>query len=265
MSYQGKVVFVAGGTSGINLGMAEAFAACGARVGVLSRSEKKVESAVAALNVHGSGAMGFASDVRDYEAVASALSRTVDTWGPIDVLISGAAGNFLSLASQLSPNAFKAVIDIDLLGTFNVLRAAYQHLRKPGAVVLNVTAPQAWIPTAFQVHACAAKAGVDQVTRTCALEWGPEGVRVNAIAPGPIADTEGMRRLAPDPAIANALIASVPCRRYGRVDEIARVALWLCSSDASYITGVVLPVDGGWSLAGSAGLTQAVVTAGGVG
>lgn len=258
MDYRDKVVFVAGGTSGINLGIARGFAAAGARVAVLSRKAEKVESAVAELKALGGKARGFAVDVRDFEGIGAALQQTAESWGPLDVLVSGAAGNFLSPAATLSSNAFKTVVDIDLLGTFNVLRAAFAHLRKPGACVVNITAPQAWLPTPFQIHACAAKAGVDQVTRTSALEWGPLGIRVNGIAPGPIADTEGMRRLAPNAEVTRNIINSIPCRRYGTVEEIAKAALWLCSEDASYISGVILPVDGGWSLGGSGAMMSAM-------
>ena len=243
MRFKGKVVFVAGGTSGINLGIAEGFARAGARVAVLSRRQEKVDAAVAGLERLGA------------EAIESALAATARQWGPIDVLVSGAAGNFLAPAAKLSANAFKSVVDIDLLGTFNVLRAAYDHLRKPGASVINITAPQAWQPMPYQVHACAAKAGVDQVTRTTAMEWGPAGIRVNGIAPGPIADTEGMRRLAPTEAVVQAVIRSVPIGRMGTVDDIARAALWLSSEDADYVSGVILPVDGGWSLGGASGMT----------
>ncbi len=258
MNYRDKVAFVAGGTTGINLGIANAFAEAGAKVAVLSRKPENVEAAVAALKAHGGEVLGFSADVRDADAVSASLAQAAETWGPIDALISGAAGNFLSPADKLSPNAFKTVVDIDLIGTFNVLRSAHPFLRKPGAAVINITAPQAWLPTVYQVHACAAKAGVDQVTRTCALEWGPAGIRVNGIAPGPIADTEGMRRLAPTPAATQALVASVPVRRYGTIQEIAKAALWLCSEDAGYVTGVILPVDGGWSLAGSGAMSAAM-------
>ncbi|MGH8460384.1 MAG: SDR family oxidoreductase [Stenotrophobium sp.] len=251
MDYRNKTVFVAGGTSGINLGIAEAFAAAGARVAVLSRSQEKVDAAVAGLRASGAEAIGYAADVRDYAAVIDAMAATHRKWGDLDVLISGAAGNFLAPAAQLSANAFKTVIDIDLLGGFNVMRAAFEYLRKPGAAIINISAPQAWLPTPFQIHACAAKAGIDQVTRTAAMEWGPLGIRVNGIAPGPIADTEGMRRLAPTAAAEKAITGSVPLRRYGTRSEIAKVALWLCSEDAAYVTGAILPVDGGWSLGGS--------------
>lgn len=258
MSFANKVVFVAGGTTGINFGIAESFIEQGARVAVLSRSQDKVDAAVEALKAKGGKAIGFAADVRSFDALDAAMAATATQWGAIDVLISGAAGNFVAPAATLSANGFKTVIDIDLLGTFNVMRAAYPHLRKPGAAIVNITAPQAWLPTPYQIHVCAAKAGIDQVTRTAAIEWGPEGVRVNAIAPGPIGETEGMRRLAPTPAAEKAWTDSVPLRRWGSKGEIAKAAQWLCSDGASYVTGVVLPVDGGWSLGGSSAMTRAV-------
>lgn len=254
MDYQNKTVFVAGGTSGINLGIARGFAQQGARLAVLSRKQEKVDAAVQELQGLGAEAIGFSADVRDYEAVEKALSDTASQFGDIDVLISGAAGNFLAPALGLSANAFKTVVDIDLLGTFNVMRAAYAFLKKPGASVINITAPQSWLPTPMQIHACSAKAGVDQVTRTLAMEWGPAGVRVNAIAPGPIEGTEGMDRLSPNPEAIKKLTQTIPLQRYGQKEEIAEAALWLCSDKASYINGIILPVDGGWSLGGSMGM-----------
>ena len=113
------------------------------------------------------------------------------------MLVSGAAGNFVAAVNAQSSNGFRAVVDIDLIGTFNVMRAAYPHLTKPGAAVINISAPQSFIPMRYQASACAAKAGVDQLTRVLALEWGGDGIRVNSISPGPIAGTEGMRKLAP--------------------------------------------------------------------
>jgi NAD(P)-dependent dehydrogenase (short-subunit alcohol dehydrogenase family) len=251
-SFSGAHVFVAGGTSGINLGIAQAFARAGARVSVLSRSQDKVDAATALLRELGADATGFAADVRDHAAVEAALRDAHAKFGDIDVLVSGAAGNFPARAASLSPNGFKSVIDIDLLGTFHVLRAAFAFLRKPGASVINISAPQAFQPLPLQMHVCAAKAGVDMVTRVAALEWGPQGVRVNSIAPGPIEGTEGMQRLAPTPELSQQIAQSVPLQRYGRVQEVADACLWLASPAATYVTGAVIPVDGGWSLAGAA-------------
>ncbi|UFS93204.1 SDR family oxidoreductase [Nocardia huaxiensis] len=252
--FSGRTVFVAGGTSGINLGVAQAFAREGAAVAVLSRSPVKVEAAVATLAEYRVPAVGFAADVREYDAVAEAMSAASDQLGEFDVLVSGAAGNFPATARDMSARAFAAVVDIDLKGTFHVLRAAYEHLRKPGATVINISAPQSSIAMELQAHACAAKAGVDMVTRVCALEWGPVGIRVNAIAPGPISGTEGMARLAPTPDLESLVTDSVPLGRYGVAQEIADCCLWLASPMASYVTGAVIPVDGGWSLGGASQL-----------
>ena len=250
INYENKTVFVAGGTSGINLGIARGFAQAGAKVAVMSRSEEKVEAAVALLKKDGSDAFGSAADVRDVDAVSNVLTKTHERCGEIDVLISGAAGNFPALAHDLSPNGFKAVVDIDLLGSFNVLKIGFQFLSKSGASVINISAPQAINPMQGQIHVCAAKAGVDMLTRVLAMEWGELGIRVNSIIPGPIDKTEGMRRLAPTANARQAVASSVPLGRMGTVEDIAQAALWLASPLASYINGAVIPVDGGWSLGG---------------
>ena len=254
INYENKTVFVAGGTSGINLGIARGFAQAGAKVAVMSRSEKKVEAAVALLKKDGSDAFGSAADVRDVDAVSNVLTKTHERCGEIDVLISGAAGNFPALAHDLSPNGFKAVVDIDLLGSFNVLKIGFQFLSKSGASVINISAPQAINPMQGQIHVCAAKAGVDMLTRVLAMEWGELGIRVNSIIPGPIDKTEGMRRLAPTASARQAVKNSVPLGRMGTVEDIAQAALWLASPLASYINGAVIPVDGGWSLGGDSAI-----------
>lgn len=242
--YRGKNVFVFGGTSGINLGIAHGFAAAGAHLSVASRNPDKVEAARAALS-HTHPALGFSLDVRDWDAVKAAVDAHVAERGSIDVLISGAAGNFPAPATAISSKGFRTVTDIDTLGTFNVMRASYDALVKPGASVINISAAQAWIAMPLQVHVCAAKAGVDMITRCLAMEWGREGIRINSVAPGPIAGTEGMARLAPTPEAEARVNASVPLGRMGTVDEIADACLFLCSDAARYISGAVIPVDGG--------------------
>jgi NAD(P)-dependent dehydrogenase (short-subunit alcohol dehydrogenase family) len=263
--FSGKTVFVSGGTSGINLGVAHAFAAAGARLAVLSRKQDKVEAAVAALKAHGGEVLGYAADVRDPAAVEAALKDAAARLRGIDVLVSGAAGNFPAPALGISPNGFKSVMDIDVLGSFHVLRAAFPLLNKPGASILNISAPQAYVPMELQMHVCAAKAGVDMITRVAAMEWGPAGVRVNSVTPGPIEGTEGMSRLAPNAAAQKEVKDSVPLGRYGSTADIAEACLWLASPAAGYVTGVVLPVDGGWSLAGlsvsSAGIKRVMAGA----
>jgi NAD(P)-dependent dehydrogenase (short-subunit alcohol dehydrogenase family) len=251
--YSGKTVFVAGGTSGINLGIALAFARAGAKVAVLSRSQDKVDAAVALLKGARSGAeaIGFSADVREMPNVEAALDKTKSTFGSIDVLVSGAAGNFPAPAMGISSKGFKAVVDIDLVGTFHVLRAAFPHMTQPGGCIINITAPQSYVPMEMQMHVCAAKAGVDMVTRVAALEWGPLGVRVNSVSPGPITETEGMNRLAPTEQLRAVVTDSVPLKRFGTAGDIANCCLWLGSPMASYVTGAVIPVDGGWGLGGA--------------
>ena len=252
-NFSGTTVFVAGGTSGINLGIAESFATRGARLVVASRSQEKVDGAVEKLKCYGAGAIGFSADVRDYEKLAGVFATAHETCGDIDVLISGAAGNFPIHAENLSANGFKTVIDIDLNGTFNVLRAALPYLRRPGASVINITAPQSEMVVSAQAHVCAAKAGIDQLTRVLALEWGKYGIRVNAISPGPIAGTEGMERLSPKSDSGRQdLLRSIPLGRMGLPSDIGNMALFLSSPLASYITGAIIPVDGGWVLNGGA-------------
>jgi NAD(P)-dependent dehydrogenase (short-subunit alcohol dehydrogenase family) len=252
--FTNRVVFVAGGTSGINLGIAEAYAEAGAKLAVMSRSQERVEEAKRQLRSFGGEVVGYSADVRSFDATKAALKATHDALGAIDVLISGAAGNFPSSALGMSANGFKAVVDIDLLGTFNVLRGAHEFLRKPGAVAVNISAPQALIPVPLQAHVCAAKAGVDMLTRVLAIEWGGDGIRINSVVPGPIEGTEGMARLAPTPAAMRSVAAGVPLGRLGQKQDVANLVLFLASPWASYITGAVIPVDGGWSTNGAGGL-----------
>ncbi|MET0248185.1 MAG: SDR family oxidoreductase [Sphingobium sp.] len=246
----GKVAFIAGGSSGINLGVALGFAQAGAKVALISRSPEKIESAAQSLRNQGFDAIGFAADVRDFAAVDQMLSATRDKWGEIDIILSGAAGNFVAPAKELSANGFKTVVDIDLLGTFNVFRASYPYIRKPGASLIAITAGQATQPMMNQVHACAAKAGVNMVTKCLALEWGPEGIRVNGIAPGPIADTEGMRRLTPTAEAEEAYKRTIPMGIYGEKRDIANLSIFLSTNAARYITGAIIECDGGSGLTG---------------
>ena len=243
----GRSAIVFGGTSGINLGIARALSVAGARTYVVSRSPGRVEEAVALLRETGE-ADGAAADVRNFNAVALAAEQAATLAGGLDIVVSGAAGNFLASAETLSSNGFRTVIDIDLVGSFHVAKACFPHLRTPGASVINITAPQAVKPMLDQVHACAAKAGVNMLTKCLALEWGPKGVRVNAISPGAISNTEGMRRLAPYPASVEAIAEGLPLRRFGRIEEIGAAACFLASSASDYVTGLVMDVDGGLML-----------------
>ncbi|MGQ0647541.1 MAG: SDR family oxidoreductase [Gemmatimonadaceae bacterium] len=247
----GKAAFVAGGTSGINLEIARALVEYGASVAVFSRNAERVNNAVRDLSSGGGRVLGYVGDVREYPGIERALHHAGESLGPLDIVVSGAAGNFLCPASQLSANGFRTVVDIDLNGTFNVLRSAYPLLRKPGASIINISAPQATVAYFGQAHVSAAKAGVDMLTRSLALEWAREGVRVNAIVPGPILDTEGMARLATTPEIRSAWEQANPMRRFGTGREVANVALFLCSDAASYVNGAIVHCDGGQVLGGA--------------
>jgi peroxisomal 2,4-dienoyl-CoA reductase len=188
--------------------------------------------------------------VRNYEEVEKAIAQTVEKFGKIDIVVNGAAGNFLCWAEELSSNGFGTVIDIDTKGTFNVCRAAIAELKKTKGQILNISATLHLAATPMQIHVSAAKAGVDAMTRNLAVELGKFGIRVNGIAPGPIEDTEGMKRLLPE-ELKEKITKKIPLRRFGRIKDIEDSAIFLCSDAASYISGVTLVVDGGHWLLGT--------------
>jgi NAD(P)-dependent dehydrogenase (short-subunit alcohol dehydrogenase family) len=259
--YKGKTVFITGGGSGINLGIARNFAALGAHVAICGRTQEKLDAAAVelrALNQHAGGkVLPVTADVRDPAALESAFARTRDELGPIDVLVSGAAGNFLVPAEALSPNGFKTVVDIDLLGSFHASRGAFEQLKQTRGCIIYISAGQSFSPHAYQVHVAAAKAGIDIMMKNLAIEWGKHGIRTHSIVPGPIEGTEGMKRLS-NPKMDEQNKRIIPLRRYGTVDDIGHAAVFLASPLASYITGVVLCVDGGSNLVGSAVWNQMV-------
>ena len=239
-----RVALVTGGGTGICRGIALEFARHGCHVAITSRRMEHLEPTVAELRAAGVRALARAADVRDPSAVGDAVSAVVSELGRLDILINGAAGNFVCLAENLSSNGFGTVVDIDLKGTFNVSRAALPHLKARGGSVINISATLPYLGTMGQSHAAAAKAGIDSLTRTLAVEWGPHGIRVNGIAPGPIEGTEGVRRLTSE-ASRDQAVRTCPLGRLGTTDDIAGAALFLCSNAASYVNGVTLVVDGG--------------------
>ncbi|MBZ5560125.1 MAG: SDR family oxidoreductase [Acidobacteriia bacterium] len=238
------VALITGGGTGICRGIALAFAAHGCDVAITSRKIEHLEPTRDELRARGVRAFAKAADVRDPAAVNDAVAAVVTELGRIDILVNGAAGNFICLAEHLSPNGFGTVVDIDLKGTFNVSKAALPHLKARGGSVINISATLPYLGTMGQSHAAAAKAGIDSLTRTLACEWGPLGIRVNGIAPGPIEGTEGVTRLTNEKSRAGA-IAQCPLGRLGTVDDIANASLYLASGAASYVNGVTLVVDGG--------------------
>ena len=247
---QGRVVFVTGGATGITGGVARAFAEHGAKLAITSRKEENLIAQKQFIEENGGKCFAVAADVRDYAAVENAIAWTVEEYGHIDIVVNGAAGNFHCAADQLSANGFGTVVDIDTKGTFNVCRAAFEELKKSKGQILNISATLHYLATPMQIHVSAAKAGVDAITRNLSVEWGRHGIRVNGIAPGPIEDTEGMKRLLPD-AVKAMMVKKIPVGRFGRIADIENAALFLTSDAASYINGVTLVVDGGSWLLGT--------------
>jgi NAD(P)-dependent dehydrogenase (short-subunit alcohol dehydrogenase family) len=248
--FSGKTVFVTGGGSGINLGIARAFAGLGANIGICGRSQERLDAAATGLRELGAKVSATSADVRLPEQLQAAMNASRDTIGDIDILVCGAAGNFLVQGENLSFNGFKTVIDIDLVGSFNASRIAFEQLKRTRGSIIFITAPMAHLPHAYQAHVGPAKAGVEMLMKNLALEWGPYGIRSNSIIPGFIEDTEGMRRISSEADTTN-FIQNIPLRRMGMTHEIGQAAAFLSSPLAAYITGTSLWVDGGQALSGS--------------
>ena len=248
--FSGKTVFVTGGGSGINLGIARTFAGLGADIGICGRSQERLDAAAAGLREIGAKVSATSADVRMPDQLQSAMNASRDALGDIDVLICGAAGNFLVKGENLSFNGFKTVVDIDLVGSFNTSRVAFDQLKRTRGSILFVTAPMAMMPHAYQAHVGPAKAGVEMLMKNLALEWGPYGIRSNSIIPGFVGDTEGMRRISSTKDSGD-FVANIPLRRMGVTQEIGEAAAFLASPLAAYITGTSLWVDGGQALSGS--------------
>ena len=247
---QGKTALVTGGGTGITGGGARALSEAGARVCISSRKAENLEAMKNTIERAGGECLALPADVRDFAAVENAVNETVKNFGALDIVVNGAAGNFLCGANELSANGFGTVLDIDAKGTFNVCRAAFEELKKTRGQILNISATLHLSATPMQIHVSAAKAAVDAMTRNLAVEWGKFGIRANGIAPGPIEDTEGMRRLLPEP-LKEKLAKKIPLQRFGRIRDIENAAVFLCSDAASYINGVTLVVDGGHWLLGT--------------
>jgi peroxisomal 2,4-dienoyl-CoA reductase len=241
---KGRAALVTGGGTGICRGIALALADAGCDVAIASRKIEHLEPTAGEIRQRRVRAVAVAGDVRIPADVDGMVSRTVEAFGRLDVLVNGAAGNFVCLADKLSPNGFGTVVDIDLKGTFNVSRAAHPHLQKQGGTILNISATLQLLGTVGQSHAAAAKAGIDSLTRTLAVEWGPHRIRVNGLAPGPVEGTEGVARLT-TPASRKMIEEHCPLGRMASIDEVATAAVFLCSDAASMITGVTLVLDGG--------------------
>ncbi|MBM4168646.1 MAG: SDR family oxidoreductase [Ignavibacteria bacterium] len=258
--FKGKTVFITGGGSGINLGIAKNFAAVGANIGICGRKQERLDNAARELGLIGAEVVAHAADVRKFHMLEEALERTRNELGPVDVLVCGAAGNFPISAEEMSAGGFKVVVDIDLIGSFNAARAAFPQLKETKGNIVFVSAGMSFMPYAYQAHVGAAKAGIDNLMKNLALEWGKYGIRSNSVVPGPIEGTEGMKRLAPGD-LGEKLKSSIPLGRFGTVDEIGPLVVFLASPLASYITGSVVVSDGGQNLPGSGVFNQILAEA----
>ncbi len=258
--FSGRVALVTGGGTGVGRGIAKALARYGADLAIVSRKPENLHHAadeIAAAT--GRRCLPLTADVRQPEAVESAVDRTIQDLGRLDIVVNNAAGNFFCPSSELSPNGFGAVIDIDAKGTWNVSRAAYRaRFKDHGGQILNISATLHYGGTPGQLHVAAAKAAVDAMTRTLAVESAPRGVRVNAIAPGPIGDTEGARRLFPGEQ-GERLRSMIPIGRLGTIEDIVNLALFVLSEAGSNLNGAILVSDGGLCLTGRFGLDQSVI------
>jgi peroxisomal 2,4-dienoyl-CoA reductase len=241
---RGRVALVTGGGTGICRGIALALASAGCDLAITSRSLEHLAPTAADIERLGVRCVALTGDVRNPDDIDAVVRGTADALGRLDIVVNGAAGNFVCPADKLSPNGFGAVVDIDLKGTFNVSRAAFPLLREHGGAILNISATLQLLGTIGQAHASAAKAGVDALTRTLAAEWGPSKIRVNGLAPGPVDATEGVRRLT-TAASRKVIEEHCPLGRLATIDEVATAALFLCSDAAAFITGVTLVIDGG--------------------
>jgi NAD(P)-dependent dehydrogenase (short-subunit alcohol dehydrogenase family) len=238
----GRNVVVTGGGSGLGAEMARRFAELGAHPVVLGRRQEKLDEVVAEIRARGGQATALPCDVRDPAAVERAAAQIER----VDGLVNNAAGNFLAAAEDLSSNGFKAVVDIVLNGTFHCTSSFGKKMiaARKGAIV-NIVTTYAWTGSAFVLPSACAKAGVLAMTRSLAVEWAAYGIRVNAIAPGPVPTEGAFSRLMPDPKLIEMAKERVPLKRFGTPLEIADAAVFLLSDGAGYVTGDCLTVDGG--------------------
>lgn len=245
----GKTALITGAGSGINKGIALHFARHGANIVMVGRRQEKLDETRVEIEALGGKALGCSADVRDYDGLAAAAAQGAAAFGRYNIVVAGAAGNFIAPADKLSANGFGAVIDIDLKGTFNTFRSCSEYFADSDVSLIAISAPQANNPMPMQSHACAAKAGIEMLIKTLAIEWGPKGVRVNGLSPGYVADTVGGDLFMSEDDGA-ALKQRIPLQRVTNVSEMAEMALMLSTPVSAYMTGHIIALDGGISLVG---------------
>jgi len=244
---KGRVALITGGGSGIGLEIATTYAKLGASVMLVGRNEERVRIAAQAITEMGGIAAARKTDVRNYDEVKATVEATVEQFGSLDILVNNAAGNFVCATAELSPRGWQTVIDIDLNGTFHGCHAAYPYLKQSthgGSIISIITmlGVTGWPQAA---HAAAAKGGILSLSRTLAVEWGGEGIRVNTISPGPIGDTEGVQRMYIEGGRGELEMKKTALGRFGKKEDIANAAVYLASDLGAYVTGENLIVDGG--------------------
>ena len=250
---KGKNIVVTGGGTGLGKSMAERFSDLGANLLLTSRREKVINDTAKEFRKRRKKAIPIVCDVRYPDQVESMINQAVDQLGSVDILVNNAAGNFISPTENLSSNAFKAVVDIVLNGTFHCSQAAGKIMRKnKSGVILNIVTTYAWTGSGYVVPSACAKAGVLAMTRSLAVEWAKYGIRTVAIAPGPFPTKGAWSRLAPPGlGIEKKMKARIPLKRLGEHSELANLASFLVSDMASYINGEVVAIDGGEWLQGA--------------
>ena len=242
-----QVAIITGGGTGLGRAMALEYSRLGARLVLASRSREHLEPTVAEIQKDGGEAIAVPTDVRDPAQVDRMIQETKKKFGGIDILVNNAAGNFICKAEELSPNGWRAVVEIVLNGTFFCTRAAGLEMiaQRRGGKILSVLATYAWTGGPGTVHSAAAKAGVLALTRTLAVEWAAHKIRINAIAPGPVATEGASSKLWGNPEAEKKLLSTIPVGRIGNPQEIAQAAAYLVSPYAEYINGETLTMDGG--------------------
>ncbi|XP_048465431.1 peroxisomal 2,4-dienoyl-CoA reductase [(3E)-enoyl-CoA-producing] isoform X4 [Rhincodon typus] len=229
----------------------------GCQTVIASRSLERVQASAKKLTAAtGQCCLPVSLDVRQPVTIIAAVEETLHKFAKIDILINAAAGNFLCPAVGLSFNAFRTVLEIDTVGTFNTCKVLYEKwFKEHGGVIVNITATLSYRGQILQVHAGSAKAAIDAMTRHLAVEWGPDNIRVNSLAPGPIYGTEGFRKLGGLTKAVAGQDKLIPLQRVGTKSEVAHGVLYLVSPAASYVTGATLIIDGGHWLTGANNLS----------